>query len=94
MDDIFALQDEISKSIVDVLRVTLLPAELETITRHPTADARAYEYYLMGRSFYLRGQGKRHLAMAHDMYAKAAQGMAAEEAVKWADGEVKKAYGG
>jgi adenylate cyclase len=72
-DDIFALQDEISKSIVDVLRVTLLPAELETITRHPTADARAYEYYLMGRSFYLRGQGKRHLAIARDMYAKAAE---------------------
>ena len=72
-DDIFALQDEISKSIVDVLRVTLLPAELETITRHPTADARAYEYYLMGRFFYLRGQGKRHLAIARDMYAKAAE---------------------
>ncbi len=29
-----------------------------------------------------------------DMYAKAAQGMPAEEAVKWADGEVKKAYNG
>jgi adenylate cyclase len=72
-DDIFALQDEISKSIVDVLRVTLLPAELETITRHPTADARAYEYYLMGRFFYLRGQSKRHLAIARDMYAKAAE---------------------
>jgi len=72
-DDIFALQDEISKSIVDVLRVTLLPAELETITRHPTANTRAYEYYLMGRSFYLRGQGKRHLAIARDMYAKAAE---------------------
>ena len=72
-DDIFALQDEISKSIVDVLRVTLLPAELETITRHPTADARAYEYYLMGRFFYLRGQGKRHLAIARDMYAKAVE---------------------
>ena len=73
LDDIFALQDEISKSIVDVLRVTLLPAELETITRHPTADAHAYEYYLMGRFFYLRGQGKRHLAIARDMYAKAVE---------------------
>jgi len=28
-----------------------------------------------------------------DMFAKAVQGMAAEEAVKWAEGEVKKAYG-
>ena len=28
-----------------------------------------------------------------DMYAKGAQGMAAEEAVKWAEGELKKVYG-
>jgi multiple sugar transport system substrate-binding protein len=28
-----------------------------------------------------------------DMYAKGVQGMAAEEAVKWADGELKKVYG-
>ena len=28
-----------------------------------------------------------------DMYAKAVQGMSAEDAVKWADGEVRKAYG-
>jgi len=26
------------------------------------------------------------------MYAKAAQGMSAEDAVKWADGELKKIY--
>jgi multiple sugar transport system substrate-binding protein len=29
-----------------------------------------------------------------DMYAKAVQGMKAEDAVKWADGELKKIYGG
>jgi multiple sugar transport system substrate-binding protein len=28
-----------------------------------------------------------------DMYAKAVQGMSAEDAVKWADSEVKKVYG-
>jgi multiple sugar transport system substrate-binding protein len=27
------------------------------------------------------------------MYAKGAQGMPAEEAVKWAEGELKKVYG-
>jgi multiple sugar transport system substrate-binding protein len=27
------------------------------------------------------------------MYAKAVQGMPAEDAVKWADGEVRKVYG-
>ncbi len=73
LDDIFALQDEISRSIVDVLRVTLLPEELEVIAQHPTADTRAYEYYLMGRSFYLRGMDKRCLGIARDMYAKATE---------------------
>ena len=29
-----------------------------------------------------------------DMYAKAVQGMPAEDAVKWADGEIRKVYGG
>ena len=29
-----------------------------------------------------------------DMYAKAVQGMSAEDAVKWADGELKKVYEG
>ena len=28
-----------------------------------------------------------------DMYAKAVQGMPAEDAVKWAEGELKKVYG-
>ncbi len=28
-----------------------------------------------------------------DMYAKAVQGMPAEDAVKWAEGEVRKVYG-
>jgi multiple sugar transport system substrate-binding protein len=28
------------------------------------------------------------------MYAKAAQGMPAEDAVKWAEAELKKVYGG
>jgi TolB-like protein/Tfp pilus assembly protein PilF len=73
LDDIFALQDEISKSIVDVLRVTLLPRELETIARHPTANTQAYEYYLKGRSFYLRGMDKRCLGVARDLYARAVE---------------------
>ena len=70
IEDVFALQDEISRSIVDVLKVTLLPGELEA--HHRTADAQAYEYFLMGRSFYLRGMDKRCLSVARDMYAKAA----------------------
>src|SRR6185312_6856509 len=73
VEDVFVLPDEISRSIVEVLKVTLLPGELETITRHPTASTQAYEYYLMGRSFYLRGMDSRSLGIARGMYAKAAE---------------------
>jgi TolB-like protein/Tfp pilus assembly protein PilF len=71
LEDVFALQDEIARSIVEVLKVTLLPGELEILRRHPTGDPHAYEYYLMGRSFYLRGMDKRCIGIARDMYARA-----------------------
>jgi adenylate cyclase len=70
-DDIIALQDEIAKAIVDILKVKLLPGELETITQRATASAAAYEYYLIGRSFYLRGIDRRSLTIARGLFAKA-----------------------
>ncbi len=71
MDDIFALQDEIARTIVDVLKVKLLPEELAWITSHSTTDAGAYHYYLMGRSFYLRGFDKHSLSIARNMFRRA-----------------------
>jgi adenylate cyclase len=71
LDDIIAVQDEISKSIVDVLKVRLLPEELETITSRATSSAAAYEYYLFGRSFYLRGIDRRSLTIARALFTKA-----------------------
>ena len=73
IDDVFALQDEISKSIVDTLRVTLLPGEIEGFANHGTQSREAYEYYLLGRSFYLRGMDTRSLKTARDLYAKACE---------------------
>ncbi|MGH6887103.1 MAG: tetratricopeptide repeat protein, partial [Geminicoccales bacterium] len=71
LDDIIALQGEISSSIVDVLKVKLLPGELETITHQATTSAVAYENYLIGRSFYLRGLDRRSLTIARALFAKA-----------------------
>jgi len=73
LDDIFALQDEITESIVDALKVKLLPEELAGITSHSTESVEAYQYYLMGRSFYLRGIDKHSLRIARDMFAKAVE---------------------
>ena len=70
-EDIFDLQDDISRSIVSALRVRMLPKELETITQKPTANTEAYRYYLMGRGFFHRGHTKRYLRLAKQMFARA-----------------------
>jgi non-specific serine/threonine protein kinase len=51
MEDVFAIQDEIARSIAQALRVTLSPQEERTIARKPTENLQAYDYYLRGRSY-------------------------------------------
>ncbi|GAB3368028.1 adenylate/guanylate cyclase domain-containing protein [Lysobacter rhizosphaerae] len=54
LNDIFALQDEISKAIVSALKLTLLPEEKEALAQRSTSNAEAYKLYLMARQFWLR----------------------------------------
>jgi adenylate cyclase len=49
LTDIFAIQDEISKAIVDALKVKLLPKEKSAIEARGTESAEAYNLYLMAR---------------------------------------------
>jgi adenylate cyclase len=49
--DIFAIQDEITKTIVEQLKVKLLPEERKAIEQAPTENVEAYTYYLRGREF-------------------------------------------
>jgi adenylate cyclase len=55
LTDIFAIQDEISKSIVDALKVRLLPEEKRAIENRGTGDADAYNLYLMARQYWMTG---------------------------------------
>ena len=55
LDDIFAIQDEISKSIVSALKLTLLPKEKQAIERRGTSSVEAYNLYLMARQFWMTG---------------------------------------
>jgi serine/threonine protein kinase/tetratricopeptide (TPR) repeat protein len=52
MEDIFALQDEISLAIVDNLKIKLLGDEKERIVKHHTENIEAYNLYLQGRYFW------------------------------------------
>jgi adenylate cyclase len=51
LDDIFAIQDEISQAIVGALKVKLAPAEKQALEQRHTANAEAYELYLLARQF-------------------------------------------
>jgi len=51
MEDIFAIQDEISLAIVDNLKITLLEKEEEALLKRYTDDLEAYNFYLKGIYF-------------------------------------------
>ncbi len=51
MEDIFAIQDEISMAIVDHLKVKLIGSEKAAIEKRPTDDPEAYNLYLKGLHF-------------------------------------------
>jgi serine/threonine protein kinase/tetratricopeptide (TPR) repeat protein len=66
LDDIFAIQDEISLAIVDKLKVRLLGAEKSALVKRHTDDQEAHNLYLKGLYFWNRRlEGGMKLAMDH-----------------------------
>ena len=55
LNDIFALQAEISEAIVKALKLKLLPEEKKAIEQRGTEDVEAYNLYLMARQSYVTG---------------------------------------
>jgi len=52
LGDIFVVQDQIARNVVEALEVTLTPEESGALERRATRDVKAYEDYLRGRKFY------------------------------------------
>ena len=55
LNDIFALQDEISQAIVAALKLKLLPEEKKAIEKRGTNNLEAYNLYLMARQYSVTG---------------------------------------
>jgi len=55
LTDIFEIQDEISKAIVDALKIKLLPEEEQAIEARGTDRVDAYNLYLMARQQWMSG---------------------------------------
>jgi len=52
MRNVFAIQDDIARSIVAALEVKLTPRDRRALQYVATSDAKAYDYYLRGRRFF------------------------------------------
>lgn len=51
LDDIFAIQDEISMAVAAALKLRLAPEERRLIGSRPTTNGEAYELFVMARQF-------------------------------------------
>ncbi|MGI8957738.1 MAG: TPR end-of-group domain-containing protein [Chthoniobacterales bacterium] len=72
LTDIFAIQDEITRSIVAELKVKLLPQEDKAVGKAPTNNLEAYTFYLKGRELFYRGS-KNYFPEARRMFVRAVE---------------------
>jgi TolB-like protein len=59
LDDIFEVQDEIARAIVDALQIALSGADRQSLTTHSTSNIQAYNKYLLGRYLWNQRGGHR-----------------------------------
>ncbi len=70
MEDVFAIQDDISQAIVKALRVILSEGEKKQIEKVRAVNVEAYDYYLRGRQYFHQHRRK-SLDYARQMFNKA-----------------------
>ncbi|MFL6526827.1 MAG: tetratricopeptide repeat protein [Chthoniobacterales bacterium] len=58
LNDIFAVESDIAKTIADTLQAKLTGSEKNAMTKRPTENPEAYELYLKGRYFWNRRTGE------------------------------------
>jgi serine/threonine protein kinase/Tfp pilus assembly protein PilF len=63
MEDVFAVQEEISLSIAKALEITLSPQEEQVIAKKATDNPQAYDFFLRGRNYLRQRQFEYSLAM-------------------------------
>jgi TolB-like protein len=71
MNQLFSLQSEIAKKIASELKAVLTPEEIKKIEKKPTENPEAYNFYLQGNFYYLRGSGSGDNRTAIELYEKA-----------------------
>ncbi len=72
MTDVFAMQEEIARSVVGALKVRLTPQEDGALATPPTRHVQAYDYYLRGRKFYYQFT-RREMEFALQLFSRAVE---------------------
>jgi len=70
LEDVFVIQDEIAENIARELRLILSDEEKRAITKAPTDNVEAYDYYLRGRQYFHQTR-KKSLQYAREMFERA-----------------------
>jgi serine/threonine protein kinase/Tfp pilus assembly protein PilF len=71
MEDVFAIQDDISQAIVKALKVILTEGEKKQIEKARVENVMAYDYYLRGRQYYYIH--RKSLEYARQMFNRAVE---------------------
>jgi adenylate cyclase len=70
LEDVFAIQEEIAKNIVQSLKIKLSKSEKRALGKVKTQDVQAYDFYLRGREFFHQGRYK-NIQYASEMFTRA-----------------------
>jgi adenylate cyclase len=70
LDDIFAIQDEIARHVVDALGLSLTQREERRLLKRSTSNVPAYEFYLRGRKLFQKWT-RQNIELARKMFQRA-----------------------
>jgi adenylate cyclase len=82
IEDIFAIQDEIARSVVEALGLALTEGEERRFLKRSTTNVEAYEFYLRGRKLFHKWT-RQSVGFARRMFARAVK-IDPEFAAAWA----------
>ncbi len=72
LTDLFAVQDDVTRRIVDALKVTLSAAEKARLATSEACNVEAYDYFMRGREFlYGENKSRDKFEQAKDIFTKA-----------------------
>jgi TolB-like protein len=72
LESVFDLQSDIAKKVAKALDITLLGAEQKSISKKPTENLEAYDYYLRGQNYnFQRAVVEENYRLAERMYLNA-----------------------